>query len=89
MGHASLMQPARPLPTVRFVNLPLRFGSNGAAAIIAAKVARGHGTSTSGTLGSTRAAHRGLFHTRNLRPINWNGGDPAPQCQWTFGRNGS
>ena len=49
MGHASLMQPARPLPTVRFVNLPLRFGSNGAAAIMAAKVARGHGTSTSGT----------------------------------------
>jgi hypothetical protein len=54
MGHASLMRPARPLPTVRFVNLPLRLGSNVAAAIIAAKVVRRHGTSTSGTLVHTR-----------------------------------
>jgi hypothetical protein len=46
MGDASLMWPNRPLPTLRFVDLPLRFGPNGAAAIIAAKVARGHGTST-------------------------------------------
>src|SRR5215471_5232922 len=68
MGHASLMQPARPLPTVRFVNLPLRLGPNSAAAIIAAKVARGHGTSTSGTLGSTTAAHRGLLRTRICAP---------------------
>ena len=62
MGHASLIRPARPLPTVRFVILPLRVGPNVAAAIIAVKVARGHGTSASGTLGSTRAAHTGLVH---------------------------
>ena len=49
MGHASLMRPDRPLPTVPFVELPLRRGPNASAAIIAAKVARGHGTSTSGT----------------------------------------
>jgi hypothetical protein len=68
VGNASLMQPGGPLPTVRFVDLPLRFGSNIAAAIIAAKIARGHGTSTSGTHGATRAAHRELFHTRDPRP---------------------
>ena len=67
MGHASLIRPARPLPTVRFVNLPLRVGPNVAAAIIAAKVARGHGTSTSGTHEPTWKAHRGLVHTRDLR----------------------
>jgi hypothetical protein len=26
------------------------------------------------------------FHTRDLRPINYNRGDRAPQCQWTFSR---
>jgi len=56
MGHASLMRPARLLPTVRFASWPLRFGSNSAAAIIAAKVTRGHGTSTSGTHEPTRTA---------------------------------
>jgi hypothetical protein len=50
MGHASLMRPARLLPTVWFVSWPLRRGSNAAAAIIAAKIARGHGTSTSGRM---------------------------------------
>jgi acyl-coenzyme A thioesterase PaaI-like protein len=69
MGHASLMRPARPLPTVRFVGLPLRLGSNTAAEIIAAKVARGHGTSTSGTLGTQRVAHRGWSTRGILRPI--------------------
>ena len=68
MGHALLMRPARLLPTVRFLNWPLRRGWNVAAAIIAAKVARGHGTSTSGTHVSTRAAHTGLG-PHDLRPI--------------------
>jgi len=44
-GHASLMRPNRPLPTLPFAKLPLRLGPNDAAAIIAARVARGHGTS--------------------------------------------
>jgi hypothetical protein len=48
MGHASLMRPVRPLPTMPFAHLPLRFGPNDAAAMIAAKVARGHGTSLTG-----------------------------------------
>ena len=69
MGHASLMRPARLLPTVWFVSWPLCLGSNAAAAIIAAKVARGHGTSTSGTDEPAWKAHRGLVHTQDLRPI--------------------
>jgi hypothetical protein len=68
MGHASLMRPARPLPTVWLVNLPLRLGSNVAAAIIAAKVARGHGTSTSGTHEPTWKAHRGWSIRRICAP---------------------
>ena len=69
MGHALLMRPARLLPTVRFLNWPLRRAWNVAAAIIAARIARGHGTSTSGTHEPTWKAHRGLVHTQDLRPI--------------------
>jgi hypothetical protein len=65
MGHASLMRPARLLPTVRFVNWPLRRGPNIAAAIVAAEVARGHGTSTSGTQDSTKAPAGG-WSTRGI-----------------------
>jgi hypothetical protein len=70
MGHASLMRPARLLPTVRFVSWPLRRGSNAAAAIIAAKIARGHGTSTSGTHEPTWKARVGLVHTQAASHIN-------------------
>jgi hypothetical protein len=35
-GHASLMRPNRPLPTLPFVNMPLRRSPNVAAAVIAA-----------------------------------------------------
>jgi hypothetical protein len=69
MGHASLMRPARLLPTVRFVSWPLRFGSNSAAAIIAAKIARRHGTSTSGRMSPHGKPTGGLVHTQDLRPI--------------------
>ena len=44
-GHASLMRPKRPLPTLPFVDMPLRRDPNIAAAIIAACVTRGHCTS--------------------------------------------
>jgi len=56
LGHASLMRPDRPLPTVPFADLPLRRGPNVAAAIIAALLTRGHDTSTSG-----RKARTGEF----------------------------
>ena len=69
MGHASLMRPARLLPTVRFVSWPLRLGSNSTAAIIAAKVARGHATSTFRTHVPTWKARKGLVHTQELRPL--------------------
>jgi hypothetical protein len=35
-GHASLMRPNRPLPTLPFADMPLRRNPNAAAAIIAA-----------------------------------------------------
>ncbi|MFZ1089620.1 MAG: hypothetical protein WAN75_10210 [Xanthobacteraceae bacterium] len=35
-GHASLMRPNRPLPTLPFAKLPLRRDPNATAAIIAA-----------------------------------------------------
>jgi hypothetical protein len=44
-GHASLMRPNRPLPTLPFADLPLRRNPNNAAAVIAAFVTRGHCTS--------------------------------------------
>ncbi len=44
------MWPDRPLPTLPFVNPPLRRNPNDAAAIIAAKVTRGHSTSVLGLL---------------------------------------
>jgi hypothetical protein len=44
-GHASLMRPNRPLPMLPFAKIPLRRNPNDAAAIIAAKVSRGHRTS--------------------------------------------
>jgi len=46
MGPCLTDAAARLLPTVWFVNWPLRRGPNAAAAIIAAKVSPGHGTST-------------------------------------------
>jgi hypothetical protein len=66
MGNASLMQPDGPLPTVRFVALPLRFGSNIAAAIIAAKVARGHGTSTFRDAWRHQGSPQGVGSTRGI-----------------------
>jgi hypothetical protein len=39
------MRPYRPLPTLPFAEMPLRRNPNDAAAIIAAKVSRGHCTS--------------------------------------------
>jgi len=77
MGHASLMRPDRPLPTVPFAVLPLRRGPNAAAAIIAALLTRGHDTSTSGRKARTGEV-ASLFVYR---------GDRLRQCQWTFGRN--
>jgi hypothetical protein len=44
------MWPNRPLPTLPFANPPLRRNPNDAAAIIAAKVTRGHSTSVQGLL---------------------------------------
>src|ERR1700737_3945778 len=44
-GHASLMRPNRPLPTLPFAKLPLRRDPNAAAAIVAARITRGHRTS--------------------------------------------
>ena len=44
-GHASLMRPNRPLPTLPFADLPLRRNPNNAAAVIATFVTRGHCTS--------------------------------------------
>src|SRR5262249_22036793 len=44
-GHALLMRPKRPLPVLPFAKMPLRRNPNDAAAIIAAKVTRGHCTS--------------------------------------------
>jgi hypothetical protein len=44
LGLASLLRPARPLPTRRS-RVPLRRNPNSEAAIIAAGLARGHGTS--------------------------------------------
>jgi ABC-type microcin C transport system permease subunit YejE len=39
------MRPNRPLPTLPFAKLPLRRDPNAAAAIIAARITRGHRTS--------------------------------------------
>jgi hypothetical protein len=36
VGHASLMRPERPLPTLPFAVMPLRRSPNDAAAIVAA-----------------------------------------------------
>jgi hypothetical protein len=48
------MRPNRPLPTLPFANLPLRRNPNDAAAIIAAKVTRGHCTSVAVLLRAPR-----------------------------------
>jgi len=62
VGHASLMRPDRPLPTVPFVSLPLRRNPNVAAAIIAARVARGHCTSVR----FLRARHKVKLHVLRI-----------------------
>ena len=56
MGLASLLRPARPLPTCRS-RVPLRRNPNSDAAIIAARLARGHGTSLPHLAGDE--THRG------------------------------
>ena len=71
------MWPNRPLPTLPFANLPLRRNPNDAAAIIAAKVTRGHFTSVVQGLSCVRFAVRQCVISAQV-----NSGVREDACQW-------
>ena len=88
MGHASLMRPVRPLPTLRFVSFAATLWLERCRSDYRGQSSPGawH-LHFPGRLAPQGQPTGGWFHTRDLRPIDYNRGDQAPQCQWTFGRN--